>query len=167
MINDAAEEAVAVIENVAFRWLVIDDPSVAEPFGLAVRCGFNEERNASTRCNRIVGEAGLEEWLKRIAMVVAMNAIKLVLNGSLKLNVVTDAVAATVALGLASISAGILFLIRALNDQLACSIGQFVLFVLITRDDVIAVLHPLNVRLRRSTNAALQCQHVMMQIVAF
>lgn len=155
MINDTSEEAVAVIENVTFWWLVIDDPSVAEPFGLAVRCGFNKERNASTRCDRVVGEAGLKEWLQRIAMVVAMNAIELVLNGSLELDVVADAVAATVALGLASISAGILFLVRTLNDQLACSIGQFVLFVLITRDDVIAVLHPLNVRLRRSTDAAL------------
>lgn len=166
MINGAAEEAVAVVEDVALRRLVIDDPTVAEPLGFAVRRGLDEQNDAAARRDGVVGEAGLEERLEWIAMVVAVNAIELVLDRSLKLNVVADAVAAAVALGLARVGAGVFFLIGTLDHQFASAIGQFLRLVFVARDDVVAVLHPLDVRLRRSTDSTLQCQHIVMQIVA-
>lgn len=89
-------------------------------------------------------------------MIIPMNTVELVLNWSLELHVVTNAVAAAIALGFASVRARIFFLIRLGDDQLTRSIGQLVLLVFIAGDDVVAVFHPLNVRLRRATDSALQ-----------
>lgn len=167
MIDDASEEAVAIVEDVALRWLVINGPAFAEPFGLAVRSCFDEERNAASRWDCVVGQAGLEERLQWIAMVVTMDAVELIFNRALELHVVTDAVAASVAFSLASVSSRVLLWFRSLNHQLASAVWQLVLLVFVSRDDVVAILHPLDMRLWRSTNAALQSQQVVMQIVAF
>lgn len=99
-------------------------------------------------------------------MIIAMDAVELILDRAFKLNVVTDAVAATVALGLTSIRSRILLGLGSLNDQLAGAVGKLDLLVLVTSDDVVAIFHPLDVRLWCSTNAALQCQNIVMQIVA-
>lgn len=95
-----------------------------------------------------------------------MDSVKLIFNRTLVLNIVANAVAASVAFCLASVRSRVFLGLRILNDQFACSVRKLILFVFVASNDIVAILHPLNVRLRSSADAALQRQNVMMQVVA-
>ena len=100
-------------------------------------------------------------------MIITMNSVELVVYRTLVLHIMADAVAAAVALRFASVSTRIFLCVRFGNDQFACAVGKFILLVLVARDDVLAVFHPLNVWFRCASDTALQCQHIMVKIIAF